>query len=271
VVPEIALKRPEDTKRLENYIGRTVKLKLNPKWSIDRKTDTIYITPTAPLKDLAGETIGVLGTSGKYQLVIKTPNRSAGVKWWRFFGSTTYHVRPEARSDVVAPSFGSILVIQRAEREPTVKGVVNQMARVYAIQQSVLNPFHKSWAEISVGNIRRGGLIDAQLYDMRGNKTWVRGAVLSMKDKFGVDPVANAMGVQPMDVLRGNIPAITSALNRIIRSRKFWKQLVDDMNVPKSISKAVINANSIDERVGALLVAERLSAIRDLRKIRALL
>ncbi len=41
-----------------------------------------------------------------------------------------------------------------------------------------------------------------------------------------------------------------------------------DLNVPARMKRAVLQGNSVEERLGALLVAERMSAIRELRKIR---
>ncbi len=204
MIPEIPLRRTADVARLKNYLGRIVKVTLNPKWAVDRQTHAIYITPEKVLTNASGEEVGILAGASKQKIVIKAPNRSAGARWWHFFGTTTYYAKPDTLSDVTAPNFGRVLVVQRAVREPTAKDVIDQMARAYAIHEHILLPFNKSWAEISASNLRQGGIIDAQLYNYGRNRTWIRGAVLSAAERFGVDAVKKELGVDDMAVMRAN-------------------------------------------------------------------
>ncbi len=268
---EIELKTTRDVTRLANYIGKQVILKLNPRWAVDKRTHTIYITPREILRNDRGEYVGVVADTGKYPIVIKAPNRSAGARWWHFFGSPAYYAKPEQVSDINAAKYGRVIIIQRAMNPPSVNNVIDQITRAYAIQKSILNPCDLSWAEISPSNLGRTGIIDAQLYNVGKNKTWIRGTVLSAKERFGVDPVARALGVDPFAVLRGRIPDIEEAMSNKMLQRRFWEGLVKDLNAPKSMKMAVVMGNSLDERVGALITTERIAAMRDLRKIRSLL
>jgi len=270
VSTEIPLKTTRDVIRLTNYIGKRVVLKLNPKWAVDKRTHTIYIIPRKIIHNSQEEPVGIIADAGAYKIVIKAPNRSAGARWWHFFGSPTYYAKPEQASDIRTTNFGSIVVVQRAMEQPSVTDIINQMARAYAIQKSVLNPYNLSWAEISSSNLGKDGIVDAQLYKVGRNKTWIRGAILSAREKFGVDPVASVLGVTPLAVMRGTIPEIEAALNERIRQTRFWKDLVHNLNVPKRMKMAVVQGNSLDEKVGALITTEHIAATKELRKIRSL-
>ncbi len=268
MLTDIKLRRHEDVERLAHYVGQDVKISINPRWAADKKTTAIYITPERVIRNGGGEFVGVVAQSGSVgeRIVVKTPNRSAGIKWWEFFGRNTLYVAPEARNDIQGTSFTRPITIQGFEKPPSVDEFVAQITRLYHIQRTAL--VGKSWMEISASNIGQSGIIDAQLSEWGRNYSWIRGAILSALEKYPKSELAKTLGTDEIAVESGKVGEIRKALEQKGHEPKTWKTLTSYLDVPRRVRSAVLQGRTVDEKIGALLIAEKLDAIKRLRRLR---